>query len=664
MYENASVLFVPAMAIGVVLSQILCAVGDPRSQPRRALIAAVTGALAVIFILWRLKGLHTAIHNGGGSVWLYVSSVIDILCLLDFMIFILLLSRFRDRRRQAERFATALSMVNQRTLPHVDVWIATYNEEWTILEKVLVGAASLDWPEDRLHVYILDDGRRPWLEERCAALGVRYLTRPDNTDRKAGNHNNALAHTSSPFILSLDADFVIFPRAIRHMVGFFSDPAVGIVQSPQVFRNPEPFRNNLLMQRELPDDLDMFYKIMQPGRDAWNAAFYCGTSAMLRRDALVQAGGFATQSDIEDQITSMKLYQKGWTTVYLAEQLSVGLAPESVASFHDQRNRWCRGSLQILFTPHGPFAHGFSVVQRLLFSQTYWLMGAVTPLWYVVLPALVWLLGPRIFADAPPDEIIAMPVLLLAGIWTMLLTLGERTWLPIISPACQLFMAVEMLPTALASLLKPYGKPLIAISPVTAKGTGAIHRRVDWLTFSVLLAIILGTIAAVLFASFGPRADTIGGWEMVAALMWTVYVLAVLSIALLTCFELPYIRAEQRVPVHETMTVEHKGRVLAGIVENLSVSGVMVRLDAPSPFAIGDALTFNLAGLPPLSAHVARAGESGRDIGLVFAALNDDSRPPLIRRVYLGPEAKVYPVNVRGIPVLRALLHRFMRRDL
>ena len=664
MYENATVLFVPAMAILVVVLQFICMGGASRTQPKRGIIAGLTAAIAVLFILWRGKGLIAAIHNGGESVMLYFSSVIDILCLLDFLIFVLLLSRFRDRTRDAQRFAAVLATVNPRSLPHVDVWIATYNEGWDILEKVLVGATGLDWPPDRLHIYVLDDGRREWLAEHCATFGVNYITRPDNKDRKAGNHNNALARTSSPFILSLDADFIVFPRAIRRMIGFFSDPKVAIVQSPQVFRNPEPFRNNLMLQQQLPDDLDMFYKVMQPGRDGWNAAFYCGTSAMLRREALTSTGGFATESDIEDQITSMKLYQHGWQTIYLAEQLSVGLAPESVASFHDQRNRWCRGSLQILFTKHGPFARGFTLAQRLLFSQSYWFLGALTPIWYALLPGMVWILGPRIFADAPLDEVVAMPVLLLAGIWTMLLTLGERTWLPVISPACQLFIAIEMLPTAVASMLKPWGRPLIPISPVTAKGGGAIRRKIDWLSFVVLLCMVLFTIMAITFAALGPRAATIGIAETVIALSWTAYAMTVIGIALLTCVELPYVRAEQRVPLSDDIVVEAGGKSFPGVLENLSVSGAGLWLNAPSPLLRGAALTVHLRGLPPLTARLVRADAMGQQLGLAFGELGPAERRVLTERVYLGPESKPEPVNVRGIPILQGLARRFLRRDI
>src|ERR671927_91358 len=111
-------------------------------------------------------------------------------------------------------------------LPDVDVWIATYNEEWDILEKSIVGAKSLEWPAGKLRIWVLDDGRRDWLRVKCEGLGVTWVTRPDNRHRKAGNHNHALGLTSAPFILSLDADFVPFPNILYRTLGFFADDRI------------------------------------------------------------------------------------------------------------------------------------------------------------------------------------------------------------------------------------------------------------------------------------------------------------------------------------------------------------------------------------------------------------------------------------------------------
>ena len=660
--DAADGLLVPGMAVLVLLILLITTIASPRRQPWRAIVAGLSAALAVVFLAWRFDGVLIAAADDDASAFLYVGSAIDALALFDFLVFMLLISRFRDRRSAARAHARTLAAADPATLPHVDVWIATHNEEWAILEKTLVAAQALDWPSDRLHIHVLDDGRRDWLRIRCAEMGVAHMTRPDNVARKAGNHNNALRHTDAPFILSLDADFIVFPQAIRHLIGFFAAPDVAIVQSPQVFYNPEPFRNNLLLHRSLPDDLDLFYKVMQPGRDAWNATFYCGTSAMLRRAALVDVGGFATQGDIEDQITSMKLWQHGWRTIFVGEQLSVGLAPESLAALHDQRNRWCRGSLQIMFTRHSPLGRGYTMVQRLLFSQSYWVLGSLIPLYYAVLPGLVWLFGARLFSHATSGEVIALPALLMLGIWTALTWLSERSWIPIISPAFQLFMAVELLPTALASLIKPFGKPLFAISPVTAKGQNTNRQSIDLLTFVVLMTIILATITAVGLAAFGPRGEMVDANEMLTAIGWTVLDLVTCAIALLTCFERPYRRNEERFAIVEPVTIETDGGTFSGQTENLSLGGALIRVDAAARLQAGQTLAIRIAGLPTLPGEIRRI-LADNQIAIVFAPLSHADRAALIRRVFLGPEPKPDPINVRGASILGGIARRLGRGD-
>ena len=631
-------------------------------QPVRMLVCASLFLMSSLFIVWRIVALSADVD---APVW--IATIVDVVGLTDFLIFLLMMSRTVDRSGQADAGERRYRAMARQDLPDVDVWIATYDEEWGILEKTIVGALALDWPKAKLHIVVLDDGRRSWLQERCRWLGVSYLTRPDNTHRKAGNHNNALANTRSPFILSLDADFIPFPNAIVRMIGLMDDPRTAIVQSPQTFYNPAPLSNNLLMQNVLPDDLSFFYTVMQPARDAWNAAFYCGTSALLRRQALQAVGGFATEADIEDQITSLRLWSHGWATRFLNETLSVGLAPESAAAMHDQRNRWCRGSLQILFTRYGPFGPGFSLPQRLFFLQSYWLLGAFLPLFYAALPIVVWGFGYQVFGHVDSTEILWMPVLLLAGIWIGFLWLGRGTWIPIVTQAIQLYLAVEMLPTALTSLIKPFGRSLVRIRPVTAKGKLAGPQAFDRLTFGVLFTLGSMIVGSVLLAIFAPSTALRSPAEQTAALGWTLFDLTILGVALMLCIQLPYRRLEERVRLRQAATIRIPARPdVPVLLRDLSVSGAGLLLMGDIRLRIGDAVALEAPGLGLLEARVARRWAEpagGHAVGIVFADSPDKTRAALIRLVFLGQE-RIGPdprVSVRR--VLAGLLARMRRTD-
>ena len=96
----------------------------------------------------------------------------------------------RTRSRSADADANAVWLEREARYPSVDVLICSYNEEQSILERTIVGALAIDYPNIR--VWMLDDSRRDWLKDFCVRLGCRYVSRPDNKHAKAGNINNAL----------------------------------------------------------------------------------------------------------------------------------------------------------------------------------------------------------------------------------------------------------------------------------------------------------------------------------------------------------------------------------------------------------------------------------------------------------------------------------------
>jgi cellulose synthase (UDP-forming) len=168
----------------------------------------------------------------------------------------------------------------------VDVFITTYNEPVELLRLTVEAALRIDWPGLRVH--LLDDGARPEMRALAAELGSGYITRGDEwrgkpRHAKAGNVNNALASTDGEFILILDADQIPDPRIVRHTIGYFRDPQLAFVQTPQHFYNPlpgDPFGT----------DAPLFYGPIMQGKDGWNSAFFCGSNAVLRREALLQLG--------------------------------------------------------------------------------------------------------------------------------------------------------------------------------------------------------------------------------------------------------------------------------------------------------------------------------------------------------------------------------------
>jgi cellulose synthase (UDP-forming) len=167
----------------------------------------------------------------------------------------------------------------------VDVFITTYNEPIDMVMATARAARAIRHPH---RTWVLDDGARDELRAATEAEGIGYLTRSaDWADRprhaKAGNLNNALFATDGEFLLILDADQVPDPTILDRTLGYFRDPRVALVQTPQWFVNVD-------RSDPLGSQAPLFYGPIQQGKDGWNAAFFCGSNAVLRREALMQLG--------------------------------------------------------------------------------------------------------------------------------------------------------------------------------------------------------------------------------------------------------------------------------------------------------------------------------------------------------------------------------------
>ncbi len=400
--------------------------------------------------------------------------------------------------RPLVRQVRSLSQISPRLPPDqwptVDIFIACYNEPAEMVAKTARAALAIDYPVEKLRVYVLDDGnssemkamteqlceedlRSPPLQQHAQKITdqrqqlvnqqreltellpdveafakqaksphqdliqrvskllspnhqpltdqvtstieqleqkvhtqdlalsalprCRYIARPKPANRphhaKAGNINYAIfsGKTVGEFILTLDADHVPKPQFLQRVLPYFfeynlrkgryEDNAIAFVQTPQQFGNlpsADPFGHRA----------SLFYGPIQQGKDGLNSAFYTGTNAVLRRDALVTTGlqsfseafekdsdrlsefdligGLSSESITEDMNTAMRLHAAGWRSIYHDEVLAVGLAPDDLSSTLKQRLRWAQGTLQVLQTENPLTKPGLSFWQRLQYFQT------------------------------------------------------------------------------------------------------------------------------------------------------------------------------------------------------------------------------------------------------------------------------------------------------
>lgn len=281
--------------------------------------------------------------------------------------------------------------VDEGQWPHVDVLIPTYNEPLALVRYTALAAINIDYPPEKLHVYILDDGTRADFKAFCEEAGVGYVVRREHAHAKAGNINHALEQMSSPLVAIFDCDHVPTRSFLQVTVGWFlAEKKLAMLQTPHFFYSPDPFERNLLQYKTIPNEGELFYGIIQDGNDLWNATFFCGSCAVIRRSALDDVGGIATETVTEDAHTSLRMQKKGWNTAYINLPQAAGLATETLSAHVGQRVRWARGMIQIFRTDNPLLASGMTMTQRLCY------FNAMLHFLYAV-PRLIFLLAPLVY---------------------------------------------------------------------------------------------------------------------------------------------------------------------------------------------------------------------------------------------------------------------------
>ena len=261
----------------------------------------------------------------------------------------------------------------------VDVFITVCGEPVEIVRETAEAAMAMDYP--RFTIYLLNDGyvakKDNYLEIMNLAreLGIGCITRRTPGGAKAGNINNGLKETSHPYFVVFDADHVPHSDFLKETMGYFTDPKMGFVQTPQYYKNQS---TNMIAQTARDQQTHFFGPIMA-GKNRSNSAFMCGTNMVVSRKAILQAGGMCEFNIAEDFLTSLFIHAKGWKSVYVPKVLAEGLAPEDFLSYYKQQFRWTRGSLEVIFKYNPLFMRGLSFGQRIqyLTSASYYLSGAV-----------------------------------------------------------------------------------------------------------------------------------------------------------------------------------------------------------------------------------------------------------------------------------------------
>ncbi len=518
----------------------------------------------------------------------------------------------------------------------VDVYVCTYDEPTEVVAATLAGCRALTYPH---RTWLLDDGRRPEMEELAALAGAGYLTRPDNTHAKAGNINAALPRTEGDLVLMLDADHVPMPDALEAMVGYFDDEQVGLVQSPHDFFNHDSVQHYVVGRHEQ----SLFYRVVCPGKDRHGAAYWCGSAALIRRDSLLEIGGVATETIAEDFHTTVRMQRHGWETRYHDEVLVQGLAPHDLDGYLLQRDRWARGNLAVFTLPESPLrASELRPVQRLSYfvSLVAYLAPPMRLLLLLTLALVLW-------TGALPMKI---SVAALAALWLphLVLNLGaggalSRGFMRIGETAHYELLTMEIYTRALRCIVRP-GRGGFKVTPKQGSDSGGLDavRRLHLVVLCGLLLAVGTALRLLDLVGAGPLPDLPG--------------IAMAIVPLLGLFELRRVlktlvavgRRRQRRLVYRfegdapADVYSPEGHV-AGRLVDASAAGVGLVTDAP--LAVGDrpAVLMELLDAEQRPHEVAaqvevrscRAAGDGYLVGATIVDIDPDSRMWLMEWCYV-----------------------------
>jgi len=556
----------------------------------RQLFLALATFVVVRYVYWRVSFTLPPASDPVGLGFGLVLLAAELYCVMILAISLVIGVDPIRRPRQARR--------PDEAMPSVDVFIPTYNEDEYILATTMAAAMSMDYPREKLTVWLLDDGgtdqkcadpdpvkaesaslRRASLQELARRMGCIYLTRERNEHAKAGNLNNALAFAEGDIVVVFDADHAPFRHFLQETVGLFlEDEKLFLVQTPHVFLNPDPIEKNLRTFSKMPSENEMFYSMTQRGLDKWDASFFCGSAALLRRSALVEAGGFSGVTITEDCETAFELHAKGWHSAFVDVPLIAGLQPETFASFIGQRVRWCQGMLQILLLKNPLFKQGLRPIQKIgyLSSMTFW---------FFPFPRLIFMLAPlafilfdvKIFVSNVDEAIAYTLAYMIANMLLQNYLYGSVRW-PWVSELYEYCQGVFLL-KAIVSVVANPRKPTFN---VTAKGQSLDNEHLSelsWPFFAIYGLLAAGAVVAAWRYMAEPGVSNL----MLIVGLWNFFNLMMAGVGLGAVCERAQPDRHPRLTIARRGVLDVAGEQVDVEILNVSAGGCALKLEGELP---------------------------------------------------------------------------------
>ncbi|KAF0206317.1 MAG: cellulose synthase [Gallionellaceae bacterium] len=482
-------------------------------------------------------------------------------------------------------------------LPTVDVFVPTYNEPDDIVRVTVAAATLIDYPKEKLKVYILDDGgslekrsdpnngmaaweRHYRLRQMAIDLGVGYITRETNQQAKAGNINHALENTHGDLVLVLDCDHVPTKDILQNTVGHFVvDPKLFLVQTPHFFINPTPVEKNLEGMANPSAESDMFYRKLHLSLNSWNASYFCGSAAILRRKCLQEVGGICGTTITEDAETAFRLHSLGYNSIYISRPMVCGLSPESYDDYVVQRSRWAQGMIQMLLLNNPLKTKGLSLPQKIVYfnSCLFWFFGLPRFIYFVA-PASYLLLELNIY-HASWMQIVCFTLPYVLSIFLVMEYFYKGSRQPFFSSIYESVQSLFLMPAIISVLINPW-KPSFKVTP---KGLTSDKNFLSPLALPFFLVITIN-LAALVAAYFKWFSEPVLRDVILLTAGWCVYNLYIAVASLGAFWERKQLRKFYRISASGVVRASFPRighDIYLGEVCDVSMTGVGFQMQLP-----------------------------------------------------------------------------------
>ena len=622
-----------------MLALVICFMLSKNKRGNKKPLIICNTIIAIVYIIWRITTIPTeSLQSFVFGMCLYVAEMIG---LSQFFIFqFLFIKKHKIIEMTLDEY--------KGKLPTVDILICTYNESVDLLEKTIVGALNINYPNNLKTVNVCDDGKRDNVKRLCEKYNVNWITRDNNEGAKAGNINSALKQLNGELFAVFDADMIADKKFLAKTVGYFKEKETAFVQTPQCYYNQDMYQYNL--NKNIPNEQDFFMRDVQEARASINAVLHVGTNAVFRREYVDSIGGYPTCSITEDMAVGMKLQSQGYKSVFINEVLALGLSATTYADLVSQRDRWCRGNLQVFAHFNPLFEKGLDIKQKIAYCDgvIYW-FSSIQKMIFILAPILYLIFGTLILKSDTKD-ILNMFLPFLLGQVLIFKSFSPKTRTIKWSHYYEVAMAPHISFSIIRQLLSLNTK-----FNVTPKD---VSNDTGYFQFKVALPHIILLIASLIACTVGTYnliIKNIGLGAYVVNIGWCLYNLIAIVLSIRVAYQKPIYRKTERVSTLNEMWCsifrESNGKSIRCRVLDLSDKAMKVKVSKKiNGLNKGDTLTLLLDEGVSLLVNVIRVHAD--EVVVRFADLTEDAGR-IIMDLYISNMKPYYYVDKKPVYIKR-----------